>query len=484
MSVEEITTVSPISNRPILTRNGLADSDVALLPAIATQSFDSYRALSLEQRQSIVGKALKRLAERQDVLARELTEQMGRPISYATKEITTAVARGAYLLQISGDALKDTDGEPEKGFKRFIRKSPLGPVLILFAWNVSITAPLLLDHTDRKVQYPYLILVNSLIPALLAGNSVILKPSPQTPTVVEHIHSIFLEAGLPDKVIQYFHSGSLIRLEGIVRSPQIRLICFTGSIAGGLQVQRAAADRVVPVGLELGGKDPAYVRADVDVKWAAEEITDGAVFNSGQSCCSIERVYVADTIHDKFVAALQGVLKGYKVGDPFDPATNVGPVVSQKALQTIQEHIDDALSKGATDATPENESFTSFPTEGNYVKPTLLINVSHEMDIMNEETFGPIIPVMKVGSDEEAIRLMNDSEFGLTASIWSQDTARAEELADYIEAGTVFVNRCDYPSPDLAWTGWKNSGKGVTLSKFGFDQFVRLKSYHVKDYPV
>ena len=484
MSVEEITTISPISNRPILTRNGLADSDVALLPAIATQSFNSYRALSLEQRQSIVGKALKRLAERQDVLARELTEQMGRPISFATKEITTAVARGAYLLQISGDALKDTDGEPEKGFKRFIRKSPLGPVLILFAWNVSITAPLLLDRTDWKVQYPYLILVNSLIPALLAGNSVILKPSPQTPTIVEHIHSIFLEAGLPDKVIQYFHSGSLIRLEGIVRSPQIRLICFTGSIAGGLQVQRAAADRVVPVGLELGGKDPAYVRADVDVKWAAEEIIDGAVFNSGQSCCSIERVYVADTIHDKFVAALQVVIKGYKLGDPFDPATNVGPVVSRKAVQTIQEHIDDALSKGATDATPENESFTSFPSEGNYVKPTLLINVSHEMDIMNEETFGPIIPVMKVGSDEEAIRLMNDSEFGLTASIWTKDTARGEELADHIEAGTVFVNRCDYPSPDLAWTGWKNSGKGVTLSKFGFDQFVRLKSYHVKNYPV
>ena len=325
--------------------------------------------------------------------------------------------------------------------------------------------------------------MNSLIPALLAGNSVILKPSPQTPTIVEHIQSIFVEAGLPDNVIQYFHCGSLIRLEGIVRSPQIRLICFTGSVAGGLQVQRAAADRVAPIGLELGGKDPAYVRTDVDVKWAAEEIVDGAVFNSGQSCCSIERVYVADTIHDEFVVALQEVLRGYKLGDPFDPTTNVGPVVSKKALLTIQEHVQDALSKGAIDATPDNQSFASPPSEGNYVKPTLLINVSHEMDIMNEETFGPVIPVMKVGSDEEAIRLMNDSEFGLTASIWTKDVAKGEELADLVEAGTVFVNRCDYPSPDLAWTGWKNSGKGVTLSKFGFEQFVRLKSYHVKDYP-
>ena len=289
--------------------------------------------------------------------------------------------------------------------------------------------------------------MNSLIPALLAGNSVLLKPSPQTPTIVEQLHSIFLQAGLPDKVIQYFHCGSLIRLEGIVKSPQIRLICFTGSVAGGLQVQRAAADRVVPVGLELGGKDPAYVRADVDIKWAAEEIVDGAVFNSGQSCCSIERVYVADTIHDTFVAAIQEVLKGYKLGNPLDPSTTIGPVVSKKSLETIRAHVQDALAKGAVDATPWNETFVFPPPDGNYVKPTLLINVSHEMDVMNDETFGPVIPLMKVGGDEEAIRLMNDSEFGLTASIWTKDTVRGEELARELEAGTVFVNRCDYPSP-------------------------------------
>jgi len=158
-------------------------------------------------------------------------------------------------------------------------------------------------------------------------------------------------------------------------------------------------------------------------------------------------------------------------------------VVSKKAVQTIRGHVNDALSKGAVDVTPENVSFASPPPDGNYVKPTLLINVSHEMDIMNEETFGPVIPVMKVGSDEEAVRLMNDSEFGLTASIWTKDIAKGEELAEQVEAGTVFLNRCDYPSPDLAWTGWKNSGQGVTLSKFGFEQFVRLKSYHIKEYP-
>lgn len=294
-----------------------------------------------------------------------------------------------------------------------------------------------------------------MIPALLAGNSVILKPSPQTPTVVEHIHAIFSEAGLPPNVIQYFHCGSLPRLESAVKSPQIKLICFTGSVTGGLAVQRAAADRIVHVSLELGGKDPAYVRADVDVKWAAEEIVDGAVFNSGQSCCSIERVYVAEKIHDQFVIAVQEVLKGYKLGSPFEQDTNVGPVVSKRAMEVINAQVKDALSKGATNATPDNHSFTHPPAEGNYIPPTLLTGVTHDMDIMNEETFGPVIPVMRVGDDEEALRLMNDSEYGLTASIWTSDVSLGETLAQDVEAGTVFVNRCDYPSPvSIAGSGF------------------------------
>ncbi|KAL9615024.1 MAG: hypothetical protein Q9167_000556 [Letrouitia subvulpina] len=466
MSVDRITTISPTTNLPIITRDGIADSEVALLPALATQAFNDFRLTSLSQRQLIVEKALQQISAKQDVLAQELAEQMGRPIAYGAKEITTAVARGLHLLKISNDAFEDTPGEAEDGYKRYIKKVPIGPVLIIFAWN-----------------YPYLILVNSLIPALLAGNSVILKPSPQTPTVAEHIHDIFLEAGLPPRVIQYFHCGSMARLESVVRSPQIRLVCFTGSVAGGLKIQLVAAERIVSVGLELGGKDPAYVREDVDIKWAAEEIVDGVVFNSGQSCCSIERVYVKEEIHDKFVSAVQDVLKSYKLGNPLDRNTNVGPVVSRKAAETIKAQVDDALEKGAFNATPENQSFQDVPPDGNYVPPTLLTGVTHDMDVMNEETFGPIIPVMKVGDDEEALRLMNDSEFGLTASIWTSDVAQGERLAEDVEAGTVFVNRCDFPSPDLAWTGWKNSGKGVSLSKFGFEQFVKLKSFHLKDYP-
>ncbi|CAI0655602.1 unnamed protein product, partial [Colletotrichum noveboracense] len=237
------------------------------------------------------------------------------------------------------------------------------------------------------------------------------------------------------------------------------------------------------VGLELGGKDPAYIRGDVDIDWAAAEIVDGAVFNSGQSCCSVERVYVADEIHDAFVEAVQKVLKGYVLGDPFDKGTHVGPVISKRSKETIEAHVQDAVAKGAKDATPENESFANPPPKGNFVKPTLLTGVDHSMTVMTEETFGPVIPVMRVKNDDEAVKLMNDSEFGLTASIWTKDTDRGYEIADQVEAGTVFVNRCDFPSPDLAWTGWKNSGKGQTLSRFGYDQFVKLKSYHLKDYP-
>ncbi|EWZ41756.1 NAD-dependent aldehyde dehydrogenase [Fusarium oxysporum f. sp. radicis-lycopersici 26381] len=430
MSLEVITTISPNTNEPILTRNGASQADLESLPKVATEAFQSYRKTTLKERQAIVRKFLDGLLAKKDELGEELTVQMGRPISYTPGEVATAVKRGEYLLKISDEALKDTDGEPEKGFKRFIRKVPVGPVLIIFAWN-----------------YPYLILVNSLIPALLAGCSVILKPSPQTPTIVERVTDLLKEAGLPDGVCQYFHCGSPTLMEAIVRDPKIALVCFTGSVAGGLAVQQAASDRIVNVGLELGGKDPAYVRSDVDVDWAAAEIVDGAIFNSGQSCCSIERVYVDEKIHDEFVEAVQKVLKSYKLGDPFNKETQLGPVVSKRSKQTAEEHIKDAVDSGAKDATPENETFSNPPTKGNFVKPTLLTGVNHSMRVMTEESFAPIIPVMKVKDDSEAVKYMNDSEFGLTASIWTKDTDKGYELAEDVEAGTVFVNRCDYPAP-------------------------------------
>ncbi|KAI1336607.1 aldehyde dehydrogenase [Xylariaceae sp. FL0016] len=466
MSVETITTISPTTNEPILTRNGVSASDLEEIPNLAAETFKTWGKTTLTDRQIIVKKALDLLEKKKDELAEEITVQMGRPIAYTGVEVTTAVKRGNYLVKISEETLKDTDGEAEKGFKRFIRKVPVGPVLVLFPWN-----------------YPYLTLVNSLVPALLSGNTVILKPSPQTPTVAEQVTKIFTEAGLPSGVLQYFHCGSPTTMEAMVRNPKIDLICFTGSLAGGLSVQKAASDRIVNVGLELGGKDPAYVRGDVDLDWAAAEIVDGCIFNSGQSCCSIERVYVEEKVYDAFIEAAQKVLKDYKVGEPLAKETQIGPVISKRSKETFESHIKDALDKGAKDKTPENATFSDLPPKGNFVKPTLLVDVNHTMTVMMEETFGPVIPVMKVKSDEEAVKLMNDSEFGLTASIWTKDTNHGYALAEEVEAGTVFVNRADFPSPDLAWTGWKNSGKGVTLSKFGFDQFVKLKSFHLKDYP-
>ena len=290
--------------------------------------------------------------------------------------------------------------------------------------------------------------MNSIIPAILAGDTVVLKPSPQTPTVAEQAQKLFLDAGAPKDVVQYFHCGDFERIRRVIQSPEIRLVCFTGSVAGGLATQRAASDFVnLRVGLELGGKDPAYVRSDVDVACAAEEIVDGAIFNSGQSCCSLERIYVHESIHDQFVDEVKKVLSGYKIGDPFHKDTNIGPVVSKRSAHTIAEHVKDALDKGAKDETPSNASFESPPADGNFVSPRLITNVSHKMSLMTEETFGPIIPVMKVKDDEEAIGLMNDSEFGLTASIWTADTEAGHRLTADVEAGTVFVNRCDYPSP-------------------------------------
>lgn len=252
---------------------------------------------------------------------------------------------------------------------------------------------------------------------------------------------------MPRNVIQYFYTGSPAITETIIRDPKIRLICFTGSLKSGLSVQKVAAERVVNVGLELGGKDPAYIRPDVDISWASREIVDGAIFNSGQSCCSLERIYVNEAIYAEFIESIQTVLKTYEMGDPWSKTIQIGPVISKRSKEVIESHIKDALEKGAIDATPENTSFKASHLSGNFVKPTLLVNVNHDMLVMNEETFGPIIPIMKVKDDSEAIQLMNKSMFGLTASIWTKDIQKGTEIAEEVDAGTVFVNRCDFPSP-------------------------------------
>ncbi|PYI31044.1 Aldedh-domain-containing protein [Aspergillus indologenus CBS 114.80] len=459
-----IRTLSPSTNKVIFEHPGTSLEEAQKIVQASQDALRTYKKTTLAQRKEIVVKALDLIVADRDTLAAELTTQMGRPIAYTGKEIDTFRKRAEYLLNIADESLQNLPGTPESGFRRFIKKEPVGPVLISTAWN-----------------YPYLITVNALLPALLSGNTVILRPSPQTPIFGERLASYFVQAGLPDHVLQVIHCGSADVLDEIAQLPQIKLISFVGSTLGGLRIREATARRLVPVNLELGGNDPAYVRPDADLASVAANIVDGAVFNSGQSCCAIERVYVHADVHDAFVEEVKKELAGYKVGDPHDQSTTTGPVISRLAVKNIQSHITDALSKGAVDVTPAIPTFQNLPSEGNYLAPTVLINATHDMQVMKHETFGPVLPIMKVSSDEEAVDLMNDSDYGLTASIWTKDIKRGEELIEDVEAGTVYLNRCDYPSPDLAWIGWKNSGLGFTLGPKAYDGFYKMKSFHIKE---
>ncbi|KAJ5771194.1 uncharacterized protein N7511_003245 [Penicillium nucicola] len=464
----QIRTISPSTHEVIFDQPGTSLEEAIQVASDSKTAFESWRTSSLDDRKSIVKRALDIVAKNIDELSKDLTTQMGRPIRYCAAEINTMRLRAEYLMDIAEESISDLPGRPEAGFRRMVKRVPVGPVLIAGTWN-----------------YPFLTTISALVPALLAGNSVIFRPSPQTPLFGNRMLEIFTEAGLPTHVLQVIHIGNLDVLDKVVQIPQIQSVSFTGSTAGGIRLREATARHIKPVNLELGGNDAAYVREDVDVKNVAENLVDGAVFNSGQSCCSIERVYVHEKVYDAFVTAVQEELKSYKLGDPHDQSTTTGPVISAQAVKNIGAHVKDALDKGAVNATPENSSFqvASNPQtqKGNFVAPVVLTGVNHTMRTMKEETFGPVMPIMKVSGDDEAVTLMNDSDYGLTASVWTKDMARGEELLERLEAGTVFINRCDYPSPDLAWTGWKQSGLGCTLGPRGYDGFTKLKSYHMKD---
>jgi acyl-CoA reductase-like NAD-dependent aldehyde dehydrogenase len=320
--------------------------------------------------------------------------------------------------------------------------------------------------------------VNAILPALIAGNTVVLKHSHQTPLCAERFHAAFAGAGVPAGVFQYLHlsHADTSRLMGDSR---VASVCFTGSVSGGQAVTAATAAGFATSGLELGGKDPAYVRDDANLAHAIDTLTDGAFYNAGQSCCGIKRIYVAARLYEEFVAGVVDLAGKYRLGSPLDPETTLGPVVRAAAAEAVRAQVDDALARGARQLVDE-AAFTASVRGTAYLAPQVLVDVDHTMSIMRDETFGPAVGIMKVASDEEALRLMNDSDFGLTASIFSADAARAETLADALETGTVFLNRCDYLDPALAWTGVKNSGRGCTLSRVGFEQLTRPKSYHFK----
>jgi acyl-CoA reductase-like NAD-dependent aldehyde dehydrogenase len=365
------------------------------------------------------------------------------------------------MIGIAASSLEAIEIAEKPGFKRFIRREPLGAVLTVAPWN-----------------YPYLTAVNSIIPALMAGNTVVLKHSAQTPLCAERFLECFQAAGLPDGVFQILHMDHA-GVEQAIKNPHTAFVAFTGSVGGGHAVQAAAAHRFIATGLELGGKDPAYVRADANLDHAIESLVDGAMFNSGQSCCGIERIYVQRAVFEKFIEGFVALSQQYQLGNPLDSATQLGPMVRTQAADFVRGQINAAVAAGAQ-ALIDPKSFAADQAGTPYLAPQVLIDVDHSMRIMNEESFGPVVGIMPVDSDEQAIQLMNDSAYGLTASIWTQDTDAALHIGDQVNTGTWFMNRCDYLDPALAWTGVKDSGRGCTLSQLGYDALTRPKSFHLR----
>ncbi len=454
--------ISPVDGSVYLERPYASPEEVEAALARAQEAQRAWRELPLEARLLHLERMAGWVVEHAEKLGEEITWQMGRPIAQSPWELSRSFKeRAAYMLEAAPRALADFIPQGAPGIRRAIRREPVGVVLVLAPWN-----------------YPWLTSVNAVIPALAAGNSVILKISSQTPLVAERYLEAARAAGIPEGVFQYLHTDHETALK-MVQDPRVGFVAFTGSVPGGRAVERAATGRFVGVGLELGGKDPAYVTDDADLAFAAENVADGAFFNAGQSCAAIERVYVHERVYDDFLDALVAVVEGYKLGNPTDPETTLGPLVRTAAADWVRGQIQEALAKGAK-ALIDEARFPASREGTPYLAPQILVDVDHSMSVMREESFGPVIGVMRVKDDAEAIRLMNDSDYGLTASIWTRDLGRAERIGRQIETGTVFANRADYLDPALAWTGVKDTGRGVSLSELGYHQLTRVKSYHLR----
>ncbi len=457
-------TISPVDGRVYVERE-LAD-DAAINRALerARRAQHDWRSLPLTSRCGLLAAAVRAFVSRRDAVAQELTWQMGRPIRHAPQEVRGFEERANHMLAIAASALTPIVLEGKSGFARQIKRDPVGVVVVVAPWN-----------------YPYLTAVNAIWPALIAGNAVVLKHSHQTPLCAERFAEAIAAAGLPQYIFQYLHL-SHEKTTRLLADSRVDTVCFTGSVAGGHAVVQALASGFAAAGLELGGKDPAYVRADANITHAIETLTDGAFYNAGQSCCGIKRIYVHERLFERVVAGMVDLTYQYRLDDPTDSATTLGPVVRAQAAAAIRAQVAQAEARGARSLL-DPKRFAADRPGTPYLAPQILTNVDHSMAIMREETFGPAVGIMKVSGDEEAVRLMNDSAYGLTAAIFSADAEQAEKLGDQLETGTVFLNRCDYLDPALAWTGVKNSGRGCTLSTLGFEQLTRPKSYHFRVAP-
>ena len=451
--------ISPIDGSVYAERETLSLGAAQDVAKRAKNAQKAWARRSLEERVQLVMKGVARVNEMADEVVPELAHMMGRPVRYGG-EFKGFNERSNYVASIAADALKPLIIEESNAFERRIEREPQGVVFVIAPWN-----------------YPYMTAINTVAPALMAGNTVIIKHSTQTLLVGERMVRAFVEAGVPEDVFQNVfldHDTT----SALIAGGYFNFINFTGSVGGGRSIEKAAAGTFAGLGLELGGKDPGYVMEDADLDAAVDTLMDGATFNSGQCCCGIERVYVHESLYDQFVEKSVAWVSNYKLGNPLDPETSLGPMANKRFAMVVREQIGEALSKGARALVDPK----LFPADdgGAYLAPQILVDVDHSMSFMKEETFGPAVGIMKVRSDEEALALMNDSPYGLTASLWTQDPERAASLGRDIETGTVFMNRADYLDPALCWTGCKETGKGGSLSVIGFQNLTRPKSYHLK----
>ena len=455
-------TITPVDGSVYVERVLATNAEIERALFMAEKAQKTWKQAPVADRAAILRRMAEWCVARADELATELTWQMGRPVSQTPGELKRGFhERALYMCDIAEEALKDLDVGKKDGFQRFIRREPLGVVLVIAPWN-----------------YPWLTSVNAVVPALLAGNSVILKMAAQTPLVAERYAEAFKAVGLPTGVFQFLHMDHA-QVARTIADPRIAFVAFTGSVPGGQAVQKAAAARFIGTGLELGGKDPAYVRPDADLNFAVENLVDGAYFNSGQSCCGIERIYVHKKIYKPFVDGFVQLTRQYRLGNPLEKETNLGPLVRTEAAENVRAQIKQAVKKGAK-ALLRLKDTPKTP----YLPPEVLIDVDHRMAVMTEESFGPVVGIQAVKDDDEAIGLMNDSRYGLTASIWTKDAEAALRIGERVDTGTWFMNRCDYLDPALAWTGVKDSGRGCTLSRLGLEAFTRPKSFHLRLSPL
>ncbi|WP_438985998.1 aldehyde dehydrogenase family protein [Marivivens donghaensis] len=449
--------ISPIDGSVFATRDTLSRDEAFAVAERARAAQAAWAARPLKERIDLVLAGVAAVGAMNDEVVPELAHMMGRPVRYGG-EFRGFDERASYMAQIAESSLADMEVGEDATFKRYIKRVPHGVVFVVAPWN-----------------YPYMTAINTVAPALIAGNTVVLKHATQTLLVGERMAKAFHSAGVPEDVfINVFLDHDTTN--DLIAGRAFNFVNFTGSVGGGKAMERAAAGTFTGVGLELGGKDPGYVMEDADLDAAVDTLVDAAMFNSGQCCCGIERIYVHESLYDAFMEKAVAVVKGYKLGNPMDSDTTIGPMANVRFATEVRAQIAEAVEAGAVAHIPTMEGDDGAA----YLTPQILTNVTHDMRVMREESFGPVVGIMKVSSDAEAIALMNDSDYGLTVSLWTQDVERAQTVGDQLETGTVFLNRADYLDPGLCWTGCKDTGRGGGLSVIGYHNLTRPKSYHLK----